>query len=130
LCVHIVAAPTGRAHLREHLGWSLKSWTMVLVYKHVRAYISIVPPGFYTPLGILVILGIHVLPLALYTVQHPPFELMLDKYHLLIYSGIGMLAVGRFLCGLVEVSNSSFYVKLLHYPSSSYGLFWSTLDTW
>ncbi|XP_065892261.1 uncharacterized protein [Dysidea avara] len=59
--------------------------------------------GFYTPLGILVVLGLHVLPLGLYVLQYPPFGLVLDKYHVLLYTGIGMLAVGRFVCALVEL---------------------------
>ena len=70
----------------------------------ITVYIHCVTTGFYTPLGILVILGLHVLPLGLYIVQYPPFELMLDKYHLLVHTGIAILAFGRFVCALVEVS--------------------------
>lgn len=61
--------------------------------------------GFYTPLGILVISGLHVLPVALYIQQYPLYGLELDKYHVLIYCIIAILAVGRAVCALVEVSS-------------------------
>ena len=60
--------------------------------------------GFYTPLGILVVLGLHVLPPALYIKQDPPFGLELEKYHVLVYCIIALLTVGRIVCALVEVS--------------------------
>lgn len=60
--------------------------------------------GFYTPLGILVVLGLHVLPLVLYIKQDPPLGLEFDKYHTLVYCIIVLLTVGRLICALVEVS--------------------------
>jgi len=57
-----------------------------------------------------VILGLHVLPLGLYILQNPPLGLKLDEYDLLIHVGIGILAIGRFVCALVEVSISTIIV--------------------
>ena len=60
--------------------------------------------GFYTPLGILVISGLHVLPVALYIEQDPPYGLDLEKYHVLVYCIIALLTIGRTVCAIVEVS--------------------------
>ena len=60
--------------------------------------------GFYTPLGILVICGLHVLPVALYIEQDPPYGLELQKYHIVVRCIIALLIVGRTVCALVEVS--------------------------
>ena len=65
----------------------------------------IITLGFYTPLGILVVVGLHVLPLVLYIKQDPPFGLDLEKYHVLVYCIIALLTVGRTICALVEVSH-------------------------
>jgi len=61
--------------------------------------------GFYTPLGILVIMGLHVLPVALYVQQDPPYGFELEKYHVLIYCIVSLLTVGRIVCAIVEVSS-------------------------
>ena len=60
--------------------------------------------GFYTPLGILVILGLHGLPLALYVKHDPPYGLELNEYYLVVYCIVGLLTVGRAVCAFVEVS--------------------------
>lgn len=66
------------------------------------------------------ILGLHVLPVALYIEQDPPYGLELEKYHLIVQCVIVLLLIGRTVCALVEVSpihcilHPTTYIEIVH----------------
>jgi len=70
--------------------------------------------GFKTPLGILTIAGLHVLPVWLYGYQHEVLSHALYAPYWIQTLGILVLAAGRLLCFAVEVRSmfTQYYHKL------------------
>ena len=60
--------------------------------------------GFYTPLGVFTVAGLHVLPLYLYILQHLPPSLA-HVSSLFLYTPLVVLATGRVLALAVEVKS-------------------------
>lgn len=61
--------------------------------------------GFYTPTGAFAIAGIHAFPIYLYFWKYRPLSwTFLDRLRILLLLPIVVLAVGRFVGLLVEVS--------------------------
>ena len=86
-----------------HCGWgTLPSVSAALSYSVTS------PAGFYTPVGVFTVAGLHVLPAYLYFLQHiPEGWAELATSPALLYAPVAVLGLGRALAMAVEVSAGS-----------------------
>ena len=69
--------------------------------------------GFYTPVGVFTVAGLHILPVYLYLLQHLPEQWTQPfSSYLLLQALLVFLAAGRALAMAVEV-NSFFFLPFL-----------------
>jgi len=62
---------------------------------------AVMENGFYTPIGVFVVAGVHVLPALLYFYQHMPGWFEHVKFLLIVL--LVILSLGRLLCLAVEL---------------------------